>query len=340
MLTLVKLALGATLLSSPFAYAISPSEIPTDTPLSQLLQTAKSQLAAGNAQDALTYYDVAISRDPRNYLTLFNRGAAYLSLGKSQQARRDFDKVLQLKPGFEGALIQRAKLRARNGEWVEAEEDYAAAGRGRDSVEVKELSEAHGSALLAQAAAEASNWEECVQQAGGAIVIAAGESNLRKLRAKCRFERGEVREGVSDLQHVLAISSGDTEPHLKISALQFYSMGETEQGLAQIRKCLHSDPDSKSCKKLMKREKQLDKSIKKLKQLMEKKQNVAATKILTQSGEEPGLLQEVKDDFEAYKKEGLIHQNSQNELYTWLLDTTCEAYIEVRSPVLTPLSTS
>jgi DnaJ family protein C protein 3 len=332
MITLAKLALGATILTSPLVAAITPSDIPTDLPLSQLLQTAKIQLAAGNAHEALTYFDVAISRDPKNYLTLFNRGAAYLSLGKGHQARRDFDKVLQLKPGFEGALVQRAKLRARNGEWVEAEEDYLAAGKKKDSAEVKDLSEAHGSAMLAQSAADAGNWEECIQQAGGAIMVAAGDSNLRNLRAKCRFERGEVAEGVSDLQHVLAINSGNTEPHMKISALQFYALGETDQGLVQIRKCLQSDPESKPCRKIMKREKQLDKLIKKVKQLMEKKQNVAATKILTKSGEEPGLLQEVKDDFETHKKEGLVHQNSINGLYTWLLDITCEAYIEVCLP--------
>src|SRR5690349_19811814 len=111
-------AVGAIILASSLTNALSPSDIPADTPVSQLIKLANTQLAAGNAQEALTYFDVAVTRDPQNYLSIFKRGAAYLSLGKSLQARRDFDKVLVLKPGFEGALVQRAKLRARNGEWA------------------------------------------------------------------------------------------------------------------------------------------------------------------------------------------------------------------------------
>jgi DnaJ family protein C protein 3 len=323
------LALAAILSSSRLALAISPADIPSDVPVAQLIKTANVELAKGNGQDALTYFDVAITRDPQNYLTLFKRGAAYLSLGKSPQARKDFDKVLSMKPGFEGALVQRAKLRARSGEWTKAEDDYLAAGK-RDAQEILELREAQGASLLAAEAADRGNWEECVQQAGVAIMVAGALADLRKLRSRCRFEQGQVVEGVSDLMHLLQISSGSVEPYLQVSAMKFYALGETAEGLTQIRKCLQSDPDSKACRKLMKREKQLEKSLKKIQQALEKRQFVGATKLLVKSGEEPGLLQEVKEDFEQYSTEGLIHKNSPNGLYARLVDTTCEAYWEVR----------
>ena len=331
MRTLANLALGATLLTSHLAYALKAADIPHDLPVSELLKTAKIQFATGNIADALTYYDVAITRDPQNYLPIFNRGAAYLSLGKPSQARRDFDRVLALKPGFEGALVQRAKLRARGGEWEDAEKDYIAAGRGRESVEVSELLEARGAAIVAASAAEKGEWEECVHQSGTAIMVAAGDVGLRNLRAKCRFERGELAEGISDLTHVLHINSGDVEPHIKISTLQFFGLGETEAGLAQIRKCLQSDPESKACKKIMRQEKGIEKVVKKVRGLMEKKQNVAATKLLVPQGEEAGLLKEVKDEFEALKKEGVVHVNTPNGLYANLVELTCEAYVEVSS---------
>ena len=127
---LSSLALGALCLSSvPCALALSPADIDKDTPVSQLIATANANLAQGRAQDALTYFDAAISKDPSNYLTLFKRGATYLSLGKNQQASRDFDQVLTLKPGFEGALTQRAKIRSRNADWKAAKADYVAAGK-------------------------------------------------------------------------------------------------------------------------------------------------------------------------------------------------------------------
>jgi len=136
-------------------------------------------------------------------------------------------------------------------------------------------------------------------------------------------------EGVSDLQHLLQISSGNTEPHMQISAMTFYSLSETEKGLAQIRKCLQSDPDSRSCMKLMKREKAIDKQLRKLAQMMERRQFVSATKILVPTGEDAGLLQEVKDDINLYKEQGIIHKNSPQGLYSKLVEMTCEAYMEV-----------
>lgn len=313
----------------PIAHALSPSDIPADTPISHLIKSANVQLAAGNAQDALTYLDTAVARDPQNYLNIFKRGAAYLSLGKNVQAQRDFDKVLSMKPDFEGALVQRAKLKARNGEWDAARKDYLAAGK-RGSPELADLDEAQGAAILAEEAAKAGNWDDCIQQAGIAIVTAGTLLDLRKLRARCRFEKGEVAEGVNDLQHVLQISSGSTEPYMQISATMFYSMGEADKALAQIRRCLQSDPDSKQCRKLMKREKALDKSMKKLHEAFERRQFAAAVHMLLGSKDEPGLVDEVQQDIKSYKQEGVVHQNSPEGLHIKLTEMVCEAYIEVR----------
>ena len=321
------LLLGAAALS-PAAHAIAPSEIPADTPVSQLIKTANVQLAAGNSQDALTYFDIAVARDPKNYLTVFRRGAAYLSLGRNDKARRDFDQVLVLKPGFEGALVQRAKLKARGGEWDAARQDFLAAGR-RGGIELTELDEAQGAASLAADAAKVSNWDECIQQAGVAIMTAGTLVDLRRLRAQCRFEKGEVAEGVNDLLHVMQASPGSTEPYLHISAMMFYSLGESDKALAQIRRCLQSDPDSKQCRRLMKREKALAKSLKTLNEATERKQYASAINLLLGDKDEPGLLVDVAQDTASFKEEGWIHKNSPESLYVSLAEMVCESYIEV-----------
>ncbi|KAF2728251.1 DnaJ-domain-containing protein [Polyplosphaeria fusca] len=323
-LRLSSLALG--LLSAvPLTTALAPSDIPHDTPVSQLLKDATVKLATGNAQDALTYFDVAISRDPQNYLTYFKRGAAYLSLGRTSQAQHDFDKVLEIKPGFEGALVQRAKIKGRKADWAGARKDYQSAGK---SEEIAQLEEAQGATVLAAEAAAKGDWEGCVTQAGAAIVVAGAAYDIRKLRATCRFEKGEVVEGISDLQHLLQINTGNIEPHLQSSAMAFYSLGETEKGLKHIAQCLQSDPDSKACMKLRRREKNIEKDLKKARQLMEKHQYVSVTKLLVPRGEEPGLLQEIKDDFKGYVDQGYIFKNSPEGLYSSLVDMACEAYME------------
>ena len=323
------LALGASLLlNAPFAYSLSPSDIPSDTPIASLISTARANLAQGKANDALTYFDVAVARDPKNYLTIFQRGATYLSLGKNAQANDDFDKVLSIKPGFEGALLQRAKIKSRNADWDAAKKDYKAAGK-EQGAEYAELEEAQGAAVLASDAEKAGDWEGCISQAGTAILVASTALSLRQIRARCRFEKGEVLEGVADLQHVLQIAPGSIEPHLQISSMLFYSLSDTEKGMAQIRKCLHSDPDSKICSRLHRQEKKLDKALKQVRTMKEKRQYNNVIKSLVGSREEIGLIDNVKAEVGEAKEAGTIHKNSPNELYSSLVEMACECYTEV-----------
>ncbi|MCJ1224120.1 hypothetical protein MMC12_000764 [Toensbergia leucococca] len=324
------LLLKASFLSAPFALCLSPSEIPSDTPIASLVSSAKANLAKGNANDALTYFDVAVSRDPRNYLTIFQRGATYLSLGKNAQANQDFDRVLTIKPDFEGALLQRAKIKGRAGDWKAAKQDYQAAKK-TGGVEIAELEEAQGAAILAFDAEKAGDWEGCVSQAGIAIMVASTSLGLRQLRARCRFEKGEVLEGVSDLAHVLQMSPGSVEPHLQMSAMTFYSLGDTEKGIGHVRKCLHSDPDSKACSKLFRREKQIDKTLNKLASLKESRQFNSAVKLIIGADSNTGLIEDVKADVNQAKEDGIIHRNSPNDLYNSLVEMTCDLYTEMNN---------
>jgi DnaJ family protein C protein 3 len=325
------LALVATILSShSLVLAISAADIASDIPISSLLATASAHLAKGETNDALTYYDVAISRDPQNYLTYFKRGATYLSAGRNAQATQDFDKVLEMKPGFEGALQQRARIKAKAGEWEAARKDYIA--HGHSAEELHELEEAEGAASLAVAAEKSGNWEECITQSGVAIMVASRMSSLRKIRAHCRFERGEVQEAMSDLKHVLQLQPGLTEPHMQISATTFYGLADTEHGMDQLRKCLHSDPDSKTCKKLYRREKTIDKQLKQVDKLFERKQYASALKILLPSGEEAGLVQDIKNDVKELREAGTISEQAPNNLVGQQVERVCEAYYEVCIP--------
>lgn len=303
-------------------------QIPPDTPLSELISSAKAQLAKGSPRDALIYFDAAIARDPTNYIALYQRGAAHLSIGKNNLAADDFNRVLELKPGFEGALLQRSRLKARSAHWEEALKDLEQAGK-KGSPEYKELEEARDAAGLAFVAEKKSDWEACITQAGVAIMKANTDLPLRETRAHCRFERGEVEEGVSDLAHVLQISPKLVEPHLKMSSMLFYSLGDHDRGLAQIRKCLHSDPDSKPCNRLYKRERQLSKTLGKLHNALDARKYSNSVKLLVGDGDDTGLIEDVKNDVAEAREAGHIHHAASNNLYIFLIEKTCEAYREV-----------
>ena len=334
------LALGATLLLTVFpspSISLSPTDIPSDLPVSKILSLAQTSLTTGSSQDALAYYDVAINRDPQNYLTFFKRGATYLSIGRPTQALADFDKVLTIKPGFEGALTQRAKIKSRGADWKGARADYETAGKGPNSAEVTGLMEAEKAADEAKKASRKKNWEECVTKCSEAIVIAAGSMELRKLRTKCRLEKGEILEAVGDLQQVLQLNPGAEEPPMQISAMQFYSLGEMKSGLETVKKCLHSDPDSKICKKLFKKQKRIEKSLKKARELMEKRSFAQAVTLLVPQGEDDqGLIENVKEDMKEYRTEHVIHPKAPEELLGKVYEMSCDAYLEVSNPPPTP----
>ena len=322
------LVFAASIISSnSLAAALSPSNISPDTPVASLISEANTHLAKGETSDAITYYDVAISRDPNNYLTLFKRGATYLSLGRTAQALSDFDAALQIKDDFEGALIQRAKIMSSYGDWEAARKNYLAAGHAGN--DLAELGEAEGAAKLAADAEKKKDMEGCITHAGVAIMVANKNLALRQLRARCRFERGEMQEGISDLAHVLHIQPGLIDPHLQISSVQFFSLADTERGMAQIRKCLISDPDSKSCKKLHRREKQIDKALMNVHKMFEKRSFSTAAKYIVGSVEETGLMQDIKEEFDELQKSGVLPTKAQNALYTQVVEMACEAHIEV-----------
>ena len=333
MVRLSCLGLAAGLVSSVYGV-----EVPSDTPVSKLLATAQTYLSQGQTTDALAYYDAAVARDPSNYLTFFKRGATYLSLGRTGPATDDFEKVLSLRPGFEGAHVQLGKIKARSGEWDAAREQYLLAKKRADAEELAQLTEAEGSASLAESAAAQGNWADCVNYADVAIQVASRSLRLRELRSRCRFEAGMIAGGISDLMHVLQMKPGDTSPHVKISATQFFALGDREDGMNQIRKCLISDQDSKICRKLLRQEKAIDKTIKAVESALERKQPATAAKQLVPSGDNEGLIKEVKDSVEALRADGTIPATAGNALVSQVVAMACQAYYTVSDTLPTRCS--
>lgn len=310
--------------------AVTPDEVAADTPVSQILKLAASALGAGSPQDALAFYDLATTRDPQNYLTFFKRGATYLSLGRTPQASADFDKVLKIKPGFEGALTQRAKIRARSADWKAAIEDYTAAKRGPDSEEIQTIVQAEDSAKKAKEASKKKDWEACVTLSSAAIMTAVAALPLRNLRVHCRFEKGEIMEALGDLNAIQTLNAGATEPPMQIAAMTFYSLGETDKGIESVKKCLHSDPDSKRCSRLFKKQKSIRKSLRKINELLDKRSFSSAVRLLSSTKEDDqGLIERVKEDMREYRLEHVIHPHAPEELLAQLLEETCHAYLEV-----------
>ncbi|ROT42690.1 DnaJ and TPR domain-containing protein [Sodiomyces alkalinus F11] len=322
-------ALAAGLISVSFVSALSADNIPADIPVSALLDSAQTHLSRGETSDALLFYDAAIARDPSNYLSLFKRATTYLSLGRTSQATEDFNRVLTLKPGFEGAHVQLAKIKSRNADWVGAREHYVLANKDASSAEMAALDQAESEAHLAKAAEKAGDYEACVHHAGEALMMANRALSLRDMRSRCRFARGEIEEGLGDLQYVLQLRPGDVAPHLTVSATTFYGLGNLDAGMTQAKKCLHSDPDSKPCKKLLKQQKTIDKILGKVSKAFEKNQPMTGVKLLIDTAQEPGLINIITAQEEDLRQKGFIPSRAPSDLYMRVVEMACEGYYEM-----------
>lgn len=57
-------------------------------------------------------------------MTYYKRGTVYLALGKAKFALLDLDKVLELKPDFTSARLQRGNILLKQAQFIRAEADF------------------------------------------------------------------------------------------------------------------------------------------------------------------------------------------------------------------------
>ena len=88
------------------------------------LANGTSHLEIRQYSDALINFNAAFVSDPNNYETYFRRAIAFLGLWKYNQALRDFDKVIQLKPEFTNAIFQRGTLLLKQCKLAKANIDF------------------------------------------------------------------------------------------------------------------------------------------------------------------------------------------------------------------------
>ena len=144
---------------------------------------------------------------------------------------------------------------------------------------------------------------------------------------------------MSDLQHVLQMKPGDTNPHLFISATTFYGLGDMDNGIAQIRKCLQSDPDSKVCKKLHKQEKAVQKTFSRAEAQLNRGQFTTAGRTLVGTDEDAGLISSIKEQVEELRQAGRIPTKANTRLYERAIELVCQAYSEVCAAIIHSPST-
>ncbi|XP_078033112.1 dnaJ homolog subfamily C member P58IPK [Augochlora pura] len=215
------------------------------------LELGKEFLARGQLQDALTHYHAAVEGSPNNYLTYYKRGIVYLALRKAKLALLDLDKVLELKPDFTSARLQRGNVLLKQAEFSKAAADF------RSVLEVEPQNNEALNALSKIAPAQEDleiveklirdqDYTAAVRQLTRLIELCPWAVELREHRAECYEILEDYTSAISDVHSTTKLQSDNTNGFFKLATLR-YHLGQVDESLKDIRECLKLDPEHSKC---------------------------------------------------------------------------------------------
>lgn len=237
----------------------------TQVEIEHHLEMGRKLLAAGQLAEALSHYHSAVEGDSKNYLTYYKRAAVFLAMGKSKSALPDLTRAIQLKPDFLAARLQRGNIFLKQGNAQEAKEDFEfVLEHNRDSEEAqdqlmktRELEELQEEA---HAAYHQGDYSTTVNYLERAIEISPWDPESRELRADCYIRMGDPQKAIQDLTPTTRLRNDNRAAFLKLSLLH-YSLGEHHESLNHIRECLKLDQDDKECLSHYRQVKKLSKQL-------------------------------------------------------------------------------
>lgn len=253
------------------------------------LEIGREFLSRGQYQDALTHYHAAVEGDNTNAFTYFSRGTVYLALAKANLALSDFDKVLELKPDFVAARVQRGNILLKQAKLEEAAEEldsvFAWDPHNHDAANYRSVIDpARDDIALAQAFMRGRDYHAAVELISKVLEICPWSPMLRELRAEAHTALGDHMSAISDIRSTTRLLSDNTAGFFKLSLL-YYKLGQVPESLKEIRECLKLDPEHKDCFPHYKKVKKVDKQLNDAQEALQandfKKCIDAANKVLT-----------------------------------------------------------
>lgn len=280
------------------------------------LEMGKKLLAAGQLADALSHFHAAVDGDPKNYMAYYRRATVYLAMGKSKSALPDLSKVIELKPDFTSARLQRGNLLLKHGKLDEAENDFKRVLKSNPSSreeqeaqsQLKKSDEIQRLVTQAQSDFNRKDYGSATSHLDIIIDTCVWDADSREMRAECFIQLGEMGKALSDLKAASKLKSDNTQAFYKLSTI-YYSLGDHEMSLNEVRECLKLDPDHKQCFSHYKQVKKLNKQIQGAEELIqEQKYSDAVNKYESVMKTEPNVPQFIHN-----AKERMCHCLSKDQ---------------------------
>ncbi|CAI9590761.1 unnamed protein product [Staurois parvus] len=290
------------------------------------LEMGRKLLAAGQLAEALSHYHSAVDGDPKNYLTYYKRATVYLAMGKFKSALPDLSKAIDLKPDFLAARLQRGNILLKQGDTQDAEEDFRAVLLSSPTNEeaknqldrVREVQERREEAW---AAYDREDYGEAISLLEKVIEFSPWDPSVRELRSECYLRIGDLNKAIQDLKPTTKLRNDNRAAFLKLSRL-YYTMGEHEESLSQVRECLKLDQDDKDCFSHYKQVKKLSRQLESAEELIrDQRYEAAVEKFEAAIKTEPNV-----EIYRKQAKERICHCLSKSQHTEAAIRTCTEAH--------------
>lgn len=252
-------------------------------------------LAAGDFSGALDHYHSACDKAPKDYMNFYKRATVFLATGRTRQAAKDLEQVLNLKDGFVQARSRLADIRLKDGSYDKAREDFQKLGAAEYADQLTKLETASEQYKNAIALYNAKDFHGAIDLFTQALEVSPSSEPMRRLRAECYMATGQNGEAIGDVTRATKLKSGNVEAFFLLSKLQF-QVGDRQEALKQIRECVKLDGDHKPAFKYYKMLKKFNKAADKVADVMSKSRFAEAIKNIAK-------LREIDDETYFYRDE-------------------------------------
>lgn len=186
----------------------------------------------GNFDDAIKYYDRALSLLPHNRNILFNKALAQEASDRFDAADSTYAELLEIYPRFDDGYIGRAQLHLHRGDTIAARADLDNALKINDN---------SVGALSMRAALSADNPEAALADMERAVKLQPDRTFLRVNRAVARYKANDFNGALDDLDYVLEQEPMNYEALFNRAMLRA-ELHDNDRALADLNRALQLRP--------------------------------------------------------------------------------------------------
>ncbi|MCL4118643.1 UNVERIFIED_CONTAM: hypothetical protein GTU68_038064 [Idotea baltica] len=178
---------------------------------------------------------------------------------------QDLDSTLRLKPDFVAARVQKASILVKLGRldeaYIELEKVLQKENGNEEALRLlATYNYVTEKVLLARNSIIDHHYDEALHLLKDIIELCPWDASMREMRFEAFMALGETMSAIVELRSITKLTQDNTDAYFQLSSL-YYTVGDVDQSLIEIRECLKLDPDHKECFPLYKKLKKVAKLV-------------------------------------------------------------------------------